>query len=118
MSRRMFRNLELAARHERKKSIPLRLQAKMMGRCWSYDKRLHDTIPYPDLRWARECPRVESKRAPFTDDPNWPPAPGEDYVAPIQENNAKHGWTPARKDEINRIADEKEKALLKELGFE
>lgn len=118
MSRRMFRNLELAARHERKKSIPLRLQAKMMGRCWKYDERLHDIVAYPDLRWARDCPRVESKRAPFTDDSNWPPVSGKDYVAPVEENNAKHGWTPARRDEINRIADNKERALLTELGLE
>ena len=118
MGRRMFRNLELAAVHKRRKSIPLRLQAGMMGRCWKYDERLHDIIAYPELRWSRECPRVEAKRAPFTDDPNWPPAPGKDYVPPIQENNAKHSWTPARKDEIDRIADEKEKALLVELGLE
>lgn len=118
MGRRMFRNLELAAVHKRRKSIPLRLQAGMMGRCWKYDERLHDIIAYPELRWSRECPRVEAKRAPFTDDPNWPPAPDKDYVPPIQENNAKHSWTPARKDEIDRIADEKEKALLVELGLE
>lgn len=70
MGRRMFRNLELAAVHKRRKSIPLRLQAGMMGRCWKYDERLHDIIAYPELRWSRECPRVEAKRAPFTDDPN------------------------------------------------
>lgn len=39
-------------------------------------------------------------------------------MPPIQENNAKHSWTPARKDEIDRIADEKKKALLVELGLE
>lgn len=118
MTRRMFRNLELAALHLRKKSIPLRLQAAFMGRSWRYDKRLHDSIPYPDLRWARECPRVEAKRAPFTDDPAWPPRPGQDYTPPIEENNAKHGWTPARRDEINAIADRKEQELLQRLGFE
>lgn len=118
MTRRMFRNLELSALHMRKKSTPLRLQAAFMGRSWSYDKRLHDTVAYPNLRWARECPRVENQRAPFTDDPAWPPEPGKDYVPPIEENNAKHGWTPARRDEINAIADRKEQALLKELGFE
>ena len=118
MSRRMFRNLELAALHKRKKSIPLRIQGAVMGRAWNYDPRLHDAIAYPDLRWGRDCPRVESVRAPFTDDPNWPPAPGTDYVPPIEENNRKHNWTPARKEETNRIAAEKEKQLLKDLGFE
>lgn len=118
MGRRMFRNLELAALHKRRKSIPLRIQGAILGRGWNYDKRLHEAIAYPDLRWSRDCPRVEVKRAPFTDDPNWPPKPGEDYTPPISENNAKHGWTPARAEEVNRIADEKEKALLVELGFE
>ena len=118
MGRRMFRNLELSALHLRKKSIPLRLQAAFMGRSWSYDERLHDIIAYPDLRWSRDCPRVESLRAPFTDDPNWPPAPGQDYTPDIEENNAKHGWTEDRPAEVRRLADEKEAALLKELGLE
>ena len=118
MTRRMFRNLELSALHMRKKSIPLRLQAKVMGRAWNYDERLHDIIAFPNLRWGRDCARIESYRAPFTDDPNWPPAPGADYTPPIEANNEKHGWTPARADEINRIAAEKEQALLKELGLE
>lgn len=118
MTRRMFRNLELSALHMRKKSIPLRIQASMMGRAWNYDKRLHDIVAFPELRWARECPRIETLRAPFTDDPNWPPAPGTEYKPPIEENNKKHGWTPARKDEVNAIADAKEAALLKELGLE
>lgn len=118
MGRRMFRNLELAAVHKRRKSIPLRILAALMGRSWKYDERLHDIIAYPELRWSRDCPRVEAQRAPFTDDPNWPPKPGEDYTPPIAENNAKHGWTPARRAEIDHIADEKEKALLVELGLE
>ncbi|MGI6218084.1 MAG: hypothetical protein ACOYIK_10805 [Coriobacteriales bacterium] len=118
MGRRMFRNLELAALHKRRKSIPLRIQAAIMGRCWQYDERLHDIVAYPDLRWGRDCPRVEKHRAPFTEDPNWPPKPGEDYVPPIEENNAKHGWTPARAEEIDRIAEEKERAFLDELGLE
>ncbi|MEI3376877.1 MAG: hypothetical protein V8R08_03445 [Coriobacteriales bacterium] len=118
MGRRMFRNLELAALHKRRKSIPLRIQAWFMGRAWNYDKRLHDIVAYPDLRWARDFPRVESQRAPFTDDPNWPPKPGEDYAPPIEENNAKHGWTPRRRDEINRKAAEKERVFLDELGLE
>ena len=118
MGRRMFRNLELAALHKRRKSIPLRIQAAILGQGWKYDTRLHDIVAYPDLRWGRDCPRVESQRAPFTDDPNWPPAPGSDYVPPIEENNARCGWTPERKDEINRIADEKERAFLDELGLE
>lgn len=118
MTRRMFRNLELSALHMRKKSIPLRLQAKVMGRAWNYDERLHDIIAFPNLRWGRDCARIESYRAPFTDDPNWPPAPGKDYTPPIEENNAKHGWTPERAEEVDRIAVEKEKKLLKELGLE
>lgn len=118
MGRRMFRNLELAALHKRRKSIPLRIQAAMMGKGWHYDKRLHDIIAYPDLRWSRDCPRVEKVRAPFTDDPDWPPAPGHDYVPDIAANNAKHGWTSERAAEVDRIADEKEAALLKELGLE
>ena len=118
MTRRMFRNLELSALHMRKKSIPLRIQASMMGRAWNYDKRLHDIVAFPELRWARECPRIETLCAPFTDDPNWPPAPGTEYKPSIEENNKKHGWTPARKDEVNAIADAKEAALLKELGLE
>lgn len=117
MTRRMFRNLELSALHMRKKSIPLRLQAKVMGRAWNYDERLHDIIAFPNLRWGRDCARIESYRAPFTDDPNWPPAPGKDYTPPIEENNAKHGWTPERAEEVDRIAVEKEKKLLKELGL-
>lgn len=118
MTRRMFRNLELSALHMRKKSIPLRLQAKVMGRAWNYDERLHDIIAFPNLRWGRDCARIESYRAPFTDDPNWPPAPGADYTPPIEANNEKHGWTPARAEEVDRIAVEKEKKLLKELGLE
>ncbi len=118
MGRRMFRNLELSALHKRRKSIPLRIQAAMMGRSWDYDERLHDIVAYPDLRWGRDCPRVEAQRAPFTDDPNWPPKPGEDYVPPIEENNAKHGWTPERKEEIDRIAREKEQKFLEELDLE
>lgn len=117
MTRRCFRNLELSALHLRKKSIPLRIQAAFLGRSWDYDPRLHDRIAYPDLRWAREFPRVEAHRAPITEDPNWPPAPGTDYVPPIEQNNAKKGWMPEKAQINNEKAKQKEQALLKELGY-
>ena len=69
---------------------------------------------HPLFRWAREFPRVADQRAPFTEDDNWPPAPGTDYAPPIEENNAKCGWTEqtkadnaakakARQDELMRL---------------
>lgn len=117
MGRRAFRNLELSARVERRKSIPLRIQGALLGRSHGDDPRLHKRIAYPELRWAREFPRVESQRAPITDDPNWPPKDGEDYVPPIAENNEKCGWSPEKKAENDRKAAEKEAALLEKLGM-
>lgn len=117
MTRRMFENLEKSARVERRKSLPLRFLQKTLGRSSGDDPRLQKRIAYPELRWAREFPRVATKRAPFTDDPNWPPAPGEDYVAPIEENNKKAGWTPETALANDLEADEKQNELLQKLGM-
>ena len=75
-------------------------------------------IAYPNLRWAREFPRIETIRAPFTDDPNWPPAEGEEYVPPVAENNAKCGWTPETSRANDAKADVRQRELLRELGYE
>lgn len=117
MGRRAMRNLELSARVERRKSIPLRAQGALLGRSHGDDPRLHKRIPFPDLRWGREFPRVESKRAAITDDPNWPPVEGQDYVPPIEDNNVKHGWTPEKKVENDRKADERQVELLAKLNM-
>lgn len=117
MGRRAMRNIELAARFQRRKSIPLRLQQALLAPCRGDDDRLHEMVAYPDLRWSRDCPRIEAVRAPFTDDPNWPPAPGEQYAPPIAENNARAGWTPQKAVENNRIADEKQERDLVKYGL-
>lgn len=117
MGRRAFRNLELSARHERRKSIPLRMQEALLGRCRGDDPELHKRTAYPNLRWSRDFPRVETQRAPITDDPNWPPANGLDYTPPIEENNAKCGWTSAKKAGNDRKADQKQSEWMHELGM-
>jgi hypothetical protein len=118
MGRRAMLNIKLAARFQRRKSIPLRIQEAMLAPCRGDDDWLHKMLAYPDLRWSRDCPRIETIRAPFTDDPNWPPAPGEQYVPPIAENTAKAGWTPDKAAENNRIEDKKQHADLVKYGFE
>lgn len=118
MGRRAFRNLELSALVERRKSIPLRIQGALLGRSRGDDDRLHERIAYPNLRWAREFPRIETIRAPFTDDPNWPPAEGEEYVPPVAENNAKCGWSPETSRANDAKADDRQRELLRELGYE
>lgn len=119
MARRMFENLELSARVERRKSLPLRaIQSFVGGNAYSAPKQLQHRIPFPDLQWSRAFPRVAAQRAPFTDDPNWPPAPGTEYVPPIQENNEKMGWTPETPARNNRLANEKQNELLRKLGME
>ena len=117
MGRRAFRNLELSARSERRKSIPLRIQEAVFGRCRGDNPELHKRTAYPDLRWSREFPRVETLRAPITDDPNWPPRNGLEYEPPIEENNKKCGWTPEKHLDNNRKADDKQTARMRELGI-
>ncbi|MGI6535715.1 MAG: hypothetical protein ACOX12_04775 [Eggerthellaceae bacterium] len=115
--RRMFENLEKSANVERKKSIPLQIMQRVIGRSHGDDDRLQYRIAYPELRWSRDFPRVATERAPFTDDPNWPPEPGKDYVPPIQENNKKMGWTPRTPIDNDLKADEKQEKLLRKLGY-
>ena len=52
-----------------------------MGKSYGTDDDLQYRVPYPEIRWSRDFPRVASERASFTEDPNWPPAPGEEYHA-------------------------------------
>ncbi|MDR1077080.1 MAG: hypothetical protein LBL55_00120 [Propionibacteriaceae bacterium] len=118
MTRRMFENLEKSARCERRKSLPLRLMQRALGRSHGDDPRLQARIAYPELRWSRDCPRVESVRAAFTDDPNWPPQPGQDYLPPIAENNARNGWTAETGADNDRRADHKQAALLAQLNLD
>ena len=118
MGRRAMRNIELSARVGRRKPIPLRIQGALLGRGWKYDRRLHERIACPELRWVREVPRVGALRAPITEDPNWPPCAGRACVPPVAENNAKCGWAPQKAEENNRRAAEKERALLEKLGME
>ena len=47
-----------------------------MGKSYGTDDDLQYRVPYPEIRWSRDFPRVASERASFTEDPNWPPAPG------------------------------------------
>lgn len=117
MTRRMFENLEKSAKWERRKSIPLRLSEAFLGRCRGDNPKLHKRIAYPLLRWSREFPRVASERAPFTDDPNWPPAPGKDYVPPIAENNAANGWTQETRAANDHKAEVKQAELMAKLGI-
>ena len=72
-----------------------------MGKSYGTDDDLQYRVPYPEIRWSRDFPRVASERASFTEDPNWPPAPGEEYHADIEGNNARNGCTedtPAAND--------------------
>lgn len=118
MTRRMYENLEKCARFERRKSLPLRLVQAVIGGAHATPDELHGRMAVlPELRWSRDFPRVEAIRAPFTDDPNWPPAPGEDYVPPIDENNAKKGWTPETPAQNNARAEAKQDALMRKLGL-
>lgn len=117
MTRRMFENLEKSANWERRKSIPLRMLEAFLGRCRGDNPKLHKRVAYPLLSWSREFPRVASERAPFTDDPNWPPAPGKEYIPPIAENNAANGWTPETRAINDRKADIKEAELMTQLGI-
>ena len=54
-----------------------------MGKSYGTDDDLQYRVPYPEIRWSRDFPRVASERASFTEDPNWPPAPGEEYLSLI-----------------------------------
>ena len=110
MNRRMFQGLEKAAVGTARKNIFLRAYQRFMGKSYGTDDDLQYRVPYPEIRWSRDFPRVASERASFTEDPNWPPAPGEEYRADIEGNNARNGWTedpPAAKDaEAERRAKE------------
>ena len=117
MNRRMFVGLEKAANVERPMSTPMKLINTAIARSYYSPKELQERVAFPEVRWSRDFPRWEDVRAPFTDDPNWPPAPGEKYVPPIEENNAKHGWTPAKKAENEAKAAAKQYEYMKKIGL-
>ena len=117
MNRRMFVGLEKAARMERPMSAPLRAVGKVLARSYWSPAELQGRVTFPEIRWSRDFPRWEDVRAPITDDPNWPPAPGEDYVPPIAENNAKCGWTPGKAAENEAKARAKQAELMERLGI-
>lgn len=116
MTRRMFENLERAARYERPKSRPMWVWEQLMGRAHAAPDDLHAATSYPEVRWSRDFPWVEGVRAPITDDPNWPPATPGDYVPPIEENNAKCGWTPAKAAENEEKAQAKYRELRERIA--
>ena len=70
-----------------------------MGKSYGTDDDLQYRVPYPEIRWSRDFPRVASERASFTE-----------YHADIEGNNARNGWTedtPAANDaEAERRAKE------------
>ena len=108
MTRKFFETLEACANHKKNKSIWMQLVERAVANNHFAPDELQFKVAFPEVRWAREFPRVEDQRAPITDDPNWPPAPGTQYVPPIEENNAKKGWAP------DTPAQNKAKALAKQ----
>lgn len=116
MTRRMFENMERAARYERPKSLPMKLWERFMGRSHAAPDDLHEATSYPEVRWSRDFPWIEGVRAPITDDPNWPPAAPADYVPPIAENNEKKGWTPEIAIENEKKAQDKYEELRRRIA--
>ena len=72
-----------------------------MGKSYGTDDDLQYRVPYPEIRWSRDFPRVASERASFTEDPNWPPAPGEEYHADI-EGKCYMWWGTSFADPTNQ----------------
>lgn len=118
MNRRLSTKIESCARHEERKPWDMRLYAKLMGRAYATDPRLQKVYPYPQIRYSRDFPRVASFRAPFTDDPNWPPRQGRNYQPDIQTNNEKNGWTTDTPKENDRLAARRQEDVLREYGIE
>jgi len=118
MNRRLSKKIESSARHEEPKPLAMRLYAQLMGRAYATDPRLQKRYPYPQIRYSRDFPRVATLRAPFTDDPGWPPCTGEDYRPDIAANNASKGWTPDTPKQNDRLARERQKDVLREYGLQ
>jgi hypothetical protein len=118
MNKRLTEKVEASARHEEPKPLLMRLYAELMGRAYATDPRLQKRYPYPQIRYSRDFPRVASIRAPFTEDPNWPPQPGTDYTPDIAANNAKKGWTAETPRKNDRVAAQRQRDVMREYGIE
>lgn len=114
MNRRLSRKIGSAARHEEPKPLAMRLYARLMGRAYATDPRLQKRYPYPQIRYSRDFPRVASVRAPFTEDPNWPPTRGTDYAPDIPANNAAKGWTPSTPQRNDELARQRQDKVLRD----